>query len=65
MPNRLKSTKIALIRVSRVRKEEDVSGKEKWIMAAIIAAGALYLFKLDALYLFAVAAVIYFVSRSR
>ena len=53
-----------LIRVSRVRKEEDVSGKEKWIMAAIIAAGALYLFELDALYLFAVAAVIYFVSRS-
>ena len=47
------------------RKEAVTSDREKWIMAAIIGAGALYLFELKALYLFAVAGVIYFVSRSR
>ena len=34
-------------------------------MAAIIGAGARYFFEFQALYLFAVAAVIYFFSRSR
>ena len=34
-------------------------------MAAIIAAAALYFFKADALYLFAIAAVIFLISRSR
>ena len=34
-------------------------------MAAIIAAGALWAFGLDALYLFAVAGLIYLISRSR
>ena len=34
-------------------------------MAAIIGAGALYFFGLKALYLFAVAGVIYLVARSR
>jgi hypothetical protein len=34
-------------------------------MAAIIGAGALYLFELKALYLIGVAALIYFISRSR
>ena len=66
LPYRLESTNIALIwHPAGKGGGEIVSGKERWIMAAIIGAGALYFFKLDALYLFAVAAVIYFISRSR
>jgi len=47
------------------QKEAATSDREKWIMAAIIGVGALYLFELKALYLIGVAALIYFVSRSR
>ena len=65
MPYRLESTNIALNLAPWQGRRRVVSGKERWIMAAIIGAGALYYFQLHALYLFAVAAVIYFFSRSR
>tara|TARA_B100000686_G_C15951900_1_gene553942 strand:+ start:257 stop:415 length:159 start_codon:yes stop_codon:yes gene_type:complete len=41
------------------------SGKEKWIMAVIIAIGGAFLLGWDVLYLIAMAAVIYMFSRSR
>ena len=47
------------------QKEAVTSDREKWIMAAILGAGALYLFELKALYLIGVAALIYFIYRSR
>ena len=47
------------------QREAVTSDTEKWIMAAIIGAGALYLFEFKALYLIGVAGLIYFVSRSR
>ena len=62
---RLESTNIALTRHPDRERSSVVSDKERWIMAAIIGVGALYFFELHALYLFAVAAVIYFFSRSR
>ena len=37
--------------------------RDKWIMAAVLALAALYLFKWQALYLYAVAAILYFFSR--
>ena len=40
-----------------------MNDREKWIMGAILALGALYLFGWQALYLYAVAAIIYFFSR--
>ena len=42
-----------------------MSGKERWIMAAFVAVGAFYLFEWKALYLYAVAALIYAFTRSR
>ena len=42
-----------------------MSGKERWIMAAFVAAGAFYLFEWKALYLYAVAALIYAFTRAR
>lgn len=39
--------------------------REQWIMAAIAAAAALYIFEYKALYLFAIAGVIYFILRHR
>ncbi len=42
-----------------------MNAREQWIMAAIGAGVALYLFGLNALYLVAVAAVIYLITRRR
>ena len=42
-----------------------MSSTERWIMAVILGLGALYLFEEKALYLFAVAALIYFFTRAR
>ena len=42
-----------------------MNARERWIMAAILAAIALYLFGWQALYLYAAAGAIYFFSRGR
>jgi hypothetical protein len=39
--------------------------REQWIMGAIAAVAALYFFELRALYLFAIAGVIFFILRNR
>ena len=41
-----------------------MSSTERWIMVVILGLGALYLFETKALYLFAVAALIYLFTRA-
>ena len=50
--------------IQSLRKEQTVSSKEMWIMAAILGLGALYLFETKALYLFGLAALIYLFTRA-
>jgi hypothetical protein len=42
-----------------------MSGRERWIMAAIFALGALYFFEWQALYLYGVGALIYLFTRGK
>ena len=42
-----------------------MSGKEKWIMVAILALGAGYFFAWQALYLYGIGALIYLFTRAK